>query len=60
MPEPTPTVRVTEIGEFINRRSCERTIKLGRNGSQLARELPFSTRMFNTLDPVLQAIAWKR
>jgi hypothetical protein len=52
--EPRPTVRVTEIGEYIRYRSCDRRFKLGHNNRRLARGLPFAQRLFNTLDPVLQ------
>lgn len=47
-------IRVTQIGEFIRHRSCERRFKLEHNGRELARQLPFHERLFNTLDPVLQ------
>ncbi len=50
---PRPTVRVTEIGEYIRYRSCERRFKLGFNNRQLAKQLPFAERLFNNLDPVL-------
>jgi hypothetical protein len=60
MSEPRPTVRVTEVGEYIRYRSCERRFKLGRNDWELAKEPPFATRSFNTLDPVLQEAGRKR
>ncbi len=53
MSGPKPTVRVTEIGEYIRYRSCERRFKLGFNNRQLAKQLPFAERLFNTIDPVL-------
>src|SRR5215203_5339398 len=60
MVEARPTVRVTEIGEYVRHRSCERRFKLGFNNRQLAKELPFSQRLFNTLDPVLQQAGGQR
>ena len=50
-----PPLRVSEVGEFVRHRSCERRFKLEINGRQLARRLPFYERLFNTLDVVLQA-----
>jgi len=49
-------VRVSEIGEFIRFRSCERRFKLGLQDRRLAKHVPFSERLFNTLDPVLQEV----
>ncbi|MCU7812829.1 MAG: hypothetical protein KZQ77_16615, partial [Candidatus Thiodiazotropha sp. (ex Notomyrtea botanica)] len=57
--EKFPTLRVTEIGEFIRYQSCERRFKLGLNNRALARRFPFSERLFNTLDPVLQEVGRK-
>jgi hypothetical protein len=51
-----PIVRVTEIGEYIRHRSCERRFKLGFNNWQLAKAFPFAQRVFNPLDPVLQEV----
>ncbi|MEG4210775.1 AAA domain-containing protein [Microcoleus sp. S13_B4] len=53
-PVSKPSVRVTEIGEYIHYQSCDRRFKLEHNNRQLARELPFAERLFNSLDPVLQ------
>lgn len=53
-PVTKPSVRVTEIGEYIHYQSCDRRFKLEHNNRQLARELPFAERLFNSLDPVLQ------
>ncbi|MGB8686632.1 MAG: AAA domain-containing protein [Microcoleus sp.] len=53
-PVTKPSVRVTEIGEYIHYQSCDRRFKLEHNNRQLARELPFVERLFNSLDPVLQ------
>lgn len=52
---PVP-IRVSEIGEFIRFRSCERRFKLGLSNRALARSVPFSERLFNSLDPVLQEV----
>jgi len=59
-------IRVSEIGELIRFHSCERRFKLGLSNRALARAVPFSERLFNSLDPVLQAVgeeaehAWER
>ena len=64
--EPPVQIRVSEVGEFIRFRSCERRFKLGLNNRALARSVPFSERLFNSLDPVLQQVgreaedAWAR
>ena len=47
-------LRVTEIGEFVRFASCERRFRLGLDNSAEAKLLPFSERLFNPLDPVLQ------
>lgn len=51
---PLPRVRAAEIGEFIRYNSCERRFKLGANGRELAKHLPFAGRLFRSIDPVLQ------
>jgi hypothetical protein len=56
MPTPPVPLRVSEIGEFIRFQGCERRFKLGLNNRQVARSVPFSERLFNTLDPVLQEV----
>ncbi|MGO8102401.1 AAA domain-containing protein [Rhizobium leguminosarum] len=56
MSESMVTIRVSEIGEFIRFQSCERRFKLGLSNRALARAVPFSERLFNSLDPVLQAV----
>ncbi|WP_407150449.1 AAA domain-containing protein [Bradyrhizobium sp. ORS 86] len=53
---PLVPLRVSEIGEFIRFQGCERRFKLGLNNRQVARSVPFSERLFNTLDPVLQEV----
>jgi len=55
-----PAVRVTEVGEYVHFRSCERRFKLGFNNRALAKSLPFAERLFNTLDPVLQEAGRRR
>src|ERR1700723_2002854 len=55
-----PSVRVSEIGEFIRYHSCERRFKLSSDNRRAARRLPFAERLFNTLGPVLQQEGRKR
>lgn len=55
-----PQVRVTEIGEYIRHHSCERRFKLDFNKRAEARANPLFNRLFNAIDPVLQAIGRKR
>jgi hypothetical protein len=55
-----PSVRVTEIGEYLRHRSCERRFKLEANHREIARRLPFAERLFNALDPVLQELGRQR
>jgi len=54
LPDEVPSIQVTEIGEFIRFGSCERRFKLGFNKRAEAERLPFFSRLFNPLDPVLQ------
>jgi len=49
------STKVTEIGEFIRHKLCERRFKLDFNDRAEASQVPFSVRMFNPIDPVLQA-----
>lgn len=49
-----------EIGEFVRFKSCERRFKLEFNGRKEAKKLLFSTRLFNTLDPILQKAGKER
>ena len=53
-------IDVQQIGEYVQRHSCPRRFKLDLNGSALAREVPFFSRVLNPLDPVLQAIGRKK
>jgi hypothetical protein len=55
MPEDLYPVRVTEIGEYVRHDLCERRFKLEFRDRQLANQLPFAARLFNPIDPVLQA-----
>jgi hypothetical protein len=55
-----PLLRVTEIGEYIRHHSCERRFRLEIDHRKLARKLPFSERLFNVLDPVLQEAGRER
>lgn len=49
-----PSLRVTDIGEYVRFHSCDRRFKLKLNNYELAKKLPFSELMFETLlDPVL-------
>lgn len=52
---PYPFVRATEVGEYIRHNSCERRFKLEYDGRREADKLPFASRFFNSIDPVLQA-----
>ncbi|RKF31928.1 hypothetical protein BCY89_17415 [Sphingobacterium siyangense] len=47
-------ITVTELGEYIRHQSCERRFKLSYNNREIAKTLPFSNRLFNSIDPVLQ------
>lgn len=49
-----PLIRVNDIGEYVRYHSCDRRFKLAFNNRQLAKELPFAERLFNSIDPVLQ------
>ena len=54
MPPPLFGVSVSEIGEYVRYRSCQRRFKLGFNGREVARRLPFVGQLFGSIDPVLQ------
>jgi AAA domain-containing protein/PD-(D/E)XK nuclease superfamily protein len=60
MGERRPVVWVTEIGEYIRQRSCERRFKLELDRRALARQLPFASRLFAPLDPVLAEMGHRR
>lgn len=55
-----PTVRVTEIGEYIRHHSCERRFKLDFDRRAEAQRYPLYNRLFNSIDPVLQAVGKMR
>lgn len=54
------TLRVTDIGEYVRHHSCARRLKLGQDEQALRRTLPFYSRLFNPLDPVLRAAGAQR
>lgn len=60
MAEERYPLRVTEVGEFIHHKLCERRFKLEFNDRELAKQVPYSARLFNPIDPVLQAKARER
>jgi hypothetical protein len=68
MSSPTPIeINVTDIGEYIRHRSCDRRFHLTVNYDREVRYdphartgLPFFDRLLNTLDPVLQEVGRKR
>ncbi len=45
--------RVTDIGEFIRHRSCQRRFRLADSKRAVYRKLPFTERPFHLIDPVL-------
>ena len=50
-----PSVRATDIAEYIRYQSCDRRFKLKFNNYELAKQIPFSELIFATsLDPVLE------
>lgn len=50
-----PSVRATDIAEYIRYQSCDRRFKLKFNNYELAKQIPFSELIFATsLDPVLK------
>ena len=49
-----PLIRVNDIGEYIRYHSCDRRFKLAFNNREIAKQLPFAKRLFNSIDPVLQ------
>lgn len=52
--------RVTDIGEFIRHRSCQRRFKLAHDNRALYEQLPFAKQPFHVLDPVLMAAGKRR
>lgn len=55
-----PSLRATDVGEFVRYRSCERRFKLSVNNRAEAKTLPFYQRLFNTLDVVLRKVGHER
>lgn len=55
-----PVLTVNQVGEFIRHQSCPRRFRLEVNNRREARRLPFYNRLFNPLDPVLQAEGARR
>lgn len=47
---------VTEISEYVRRKSCGRRFKLGLIRDQVRDELPFYGKLLNTLDPETQRV----
>lgn len=45
--------RVTDIGDYVRHRSCQRFFRLSYNNRELYRRLPFAGRPFHVIDPVL-------
>jgi len=50
---PRHSTRVSDIGEFVRHRSCQRFFRLSHDNRALYRELPFAGRPFHVIDPVL-------
>src|SRR5262245_7399425 len=54
-------ISVTDIGEYIRHRSCDRRFYLGVHyDSEVRKALQFFVRLLNTLDPVLQEVGRTR
>lgn len=47
-------IKVTEIGEFIRHKLCERRFKLAYHNEEEASKVPFAVRILNPIDPILQ------
>src|SRR5262245_35761306 len=62
MPTPSPIeISVTDIGEYIRHRSCDRRFFLKVHyDREVAQHLPFFDRLLNTLDPVLREVGRDR
>jgi hypothetical protein len=62
MPPITRTeISVTDIGEYVRHRSCDRRFFLKVHyDREVARHLPFFDRLLNTLDPVLREVGRQR
>jgi hypothetical protein len=56
-----PSIKVTDIAEYIRYKSCDRRFKLKINDYEIAKQVPFSELIFSTsLDPVLEAEGHRR
>lgn len=53
-PPVVPTIRVTDVGEYVRHQSCQRRFRLGFNDQAEFRKLPFSGSPVQAIDPVLQ------
>lgn len=61
MSEIVPSIKATDISEYIRYQSCDRRFKLKFNDYELAKQLPFSELIFATsLDPVLEEAGRRR
>lgn len=57
---PLLSARVTDIGEYIRHRSCQRRLRLAHENRALYAQLPFARRPFHVLDPVLMEAGKRR
>lgn len=46
-------IRVTDLGEFVRHKSCQRRFRLGYNNQEEFKALPHTGRPYATMDPVL-------
>lgn len=46
-------IRVTDLGEFVRHKSCQRRFRLGYNNQEAFKTLPHTGRPYATMDPVL-------
>lgn len=50
------TTSVTELSEYVRRKSCARRFKLGQVRNEIRDHLPFFGKLLNTLDPETQRV----
>jgi hypothetical protein len=56
-----PSIKVTDIAEYIRYKSCDRRFKLKLNKYEIAKQVPFYELIFSTsLDPVLEEAGHRR
>ncbi|MCP6760083.1 MAG: AAA domain-containing protein [Fischerella sp. CENA71] len=56
-----PSIKVTDIAEYIRYKSCDRRFKLKINNYEIAKQVPFYQLIFSTsLDPVLEEEGHRR